>query len=423
MIPDPRRVIARRVYYGWVIVAGCLAMSMVVFGTSYAFGVFYDAFAAEFDVSRSVLALAFGIQTVFIYVVGLAAGWLVDRYGQRRIVACSTVILTAGLVWTAFARSYVELVAAFGVVTAVGMSGLYVVAYATIPLWFERRRGTAAGIASAGLGVGLFLIPQTADVFISALGWREAMLAIAAGVGTTMLVVTLLFVDEPEAVAAETSDEFADAAARADGLADRPSNSRAIIASPSFGFVFVGWVLLFTPVFVVLTHVVLYASAIGISRSVGVAAIAIVGATTTITRLGIGTASDRLGRTRTFLGCSGLMALVTAGMGGLGLLESASVRTAAFVLLIVCFGFAYGGCGGLISAQVADLFGNRNLNTLFAAMSVSFAVSGLLAPPLAGLSFDVLGSYTPAFVAAGLCAALGTGCVYGAARRIAGPSA
>ena len=407
-------------YYGWVIVAGCLLMSMVVFGTSYAFGVFYDAFAAEFDVSRSVLALVFGIQTVFIYVVGLAAGWLVDRYGQRRIVAGSTGILTVGLVWTAFARSYLELVAAFGIVTAIGMSGLYVVAYATIPLWFERRRGMAAGIASAGLGVGLVVIPQIAELFISTLGWREAMLVIAAGAGGTMVVVTILFVDDPETVAAEKSIEFGvGTPARGAGAVELPSSGRSVIASPSFGLVFVGWVFLFAPVYVVLTHVVLYASEIGISRSIGVAAIAIIGATTTVTRLGVGAVSDRVGRTRTFLACSGLMAIVTMALGGLEILEPASTRTVAFVGLVVLFGVAYGGCGGLVSPQVADLFGNRNLNTLFGALSVSFAISGLLAPPLAGLAFDVLGSYTPALVAAGLCAVLGTGCVYGAARRVA----
>lgn len=65
---------------------------MVVFGTSYAFGVFYDVFTREFAVSRSVLALVFGVQTAFVYIVGVGSGWLVDRYGQRQVVVGSTFV-------------------------------------------------------------------------------------------------------------------------------------------------------------------------------------------------------------------------------------------------------------------------------------------------------------------------------------------
>ncbi|WP_254525861.1 MFS transporter [Natrinema caseinilyticum] len=421
MTPDPRLVLSRRIYYGWVIAAGCLLMTMVVFGGSYAFGVFYEAFVDEFAVSRSVLALVFGIQTVFIYVVGVVAGWLVDRHGQRRVVAGSTVVLTAGFVWTAFARSYAELLAAFGVVTAVGMAGLYVVAYATIPLWFDRRRGTAAGLASAGLGVGLVVVPPVADHFISLFGWGEAMLVIAGGVGVIMSVVTVLFADDPETVAAETSVEF-DAAesgpTRADGATEGVRSRRAIIASLPFALAFVGWVFVFAPVYVVLSHIVLYASEIGIGRSIAVGAITIIGLTTTVTRLSVGTVSDRFGRTRTFLVCACLVGIATLGLGSIEWIGARSIRTGAFAGLMVLFGVGYGGCGGLVSPQVADLFGSHNLNTLFAAMSVSFAFAGLLAPPLAGLTFDTVGSYTPALAVAGVGAILGAGCVFGAARTV-----
>ena len=421
MIPDPRLVLAGRLYYGWVIAVGCLLMTTVVFGSTYAFSVFYDAFVDEFAVSRTVLAFVFGVQTVFIYVVGVAAGRLVERYGQRLVVAGSAIVLVFGFVWTAFARSYLELLAAFGIVTAVGMAGLYVVAYATIPLWFVRRRGTAAGLASSGLGVGLAVVPQVADVFISTFGWRKAMLAIAGSVGAIIIVVTALFADEPGEVDAETSVEFDagdPARARADGASEVDSGCRAVIASPPFALAFAGWVFLFAPIYVVLSHVVLYAAEIGIDRSIAVGAISIIGLTTTVARLGVGAVSDRLGRTRTFLACGCLLGVVTVGIGSVRLLETVSVRTAAFTGTMILFGIAYGGCGGLVSPQVADLFGNRNLNTLFAAMSVSFAVAGLLAPPLAGLTFEVVGSYAPALVAAGISAILGAGFVFAAARRV-----
>jgi len=198
-----RRALARRVYYGWVIVAACFLASVVVFGTTYAFGVFYDVFLEAFEGSASEIAAVFGLQTGVLYAAAIGAGRLVSVYGQRRVAAVSGAVMVAGLVWTAAARSYVELLAAFGVVVAVGMAGLYVVGYATLPAWFERRRGTATALASAGLGVGLVVVPPGANAVIGALGWRAAMLAIAGFVGLLWLVTVGLFADDPESVGAE----------------------------------------------------------------------------------------------------------------------------------------------------------------------------------------------------------------------------
>jgi len=96
MISDPRRILAERVYYGWIIVVAALLGTTAVYGTSYAFGVFYDVFIEEFAVSRSVLATVFGLQTALIYVVGVGAGRAVDRYGQRVVAAALVAAVRDG---------------------------------------------------------------------------------------------------------------------------------------------------------------------------------------------------------------------------------------------------------------------------------------------------------------------------------------
>lgn len=133
---------------------------------------------------------------------------MVERHGQRRVVAVSLALLVGGLVWSSFARSYLELLAAYGVVAAVGITGLYIVSYATLPAWFERRRGFTTGVASAGPGVDLVVILPGADVAIAALGGRTAMLYVA-GVGASLsILIVLLFTDDQADVAAGISIEF-----------------------------------------------------------------------------------------------------------------------------------------------------------------------------------------------------------------------
>ncbi|WP_299237330.1 MFS transporter [Natronomonas sp.] len=401
-----RAELADRVYYGWVIAVACFLASVVVFGTTYAFGVFYDAFIAEFDSSRSVIALVFGLQTAVLYLAAVGAGRLTERVGQRRVAAGSAAVLVVGLVWTSMAGSYAELLVAFGVLSAVGMSGLYIVGYATLPAWFERRRGAAAGLASAGLGVGLVVIPPGADYAISAFGWRGAMLLVAAAVAALSVVVVSLFADGPEAVGADLGVEFADPeAVLAADATDERGYLGSVLRSGSFWLVFAGWLLVFAPLFAVLSHVVLHATDVGVGRSTGVFAIAVVGGTTTLARFGIGWLSDHLGRVRTFVACALLLGGATVGLG-------LASTTGPFLAFVTALGVGYGGCGGLLGAVTADIFGDRSLNTLFALLSVSFSVSGLLAPSLAGVWFQTAGSYRGAFVVAGLVGALGAAAVW-----------
>lgn len=404
MLPDPRSLLARNVYYGWIVTIACFLTSVVVFGTTYTFSVFYDALIVEFGMSRSSLAFVFGLQTALIYVSGIGVGRLIERHGQRRVTAASSAILVGGLTWAAFARSYFELLAAFGIVTAFGLSGLYIVSYATLPSWFERRLGTAGGVASSGLGVGLVVIPFGADAVISTLGWRTAMLGMAGGMALLAVTAVLLLADDHSDVDADASVEFGESGPTGtDDRRDTTADVREIVTAPPFALVFLGWTLIFTPLYAVLSHIVLHATEIGIGRSTGVYAITVIGVTTGISRVGIGSLSDRLGRPRTFVGSGILLGGATVGL-------SVAPTAGYFLVGAAAFGIGYGGCGGLIGAITADVFGKRSLNTLFAVLSLSFAVSGLLAPPLAGLWFESSGSYRLAFIIAGTVGVVGSGC-------------
>ena len=404
MVPALRRRLAGRVYYGWVVVGACLLAATAVYGTSYTFSVFYDSLVEQFGVGRGPLAFVFGLQTALIYVGGVVAGRATDRYGGRRVAAVSSVLLVVGLGWAALARSYLELLVTFGVLGGLGMAGLYVVGYATVPRWFERRRGTASALAAAGTGIGLVTLPGVADRLITTVGWRGALLAVAGGAGLLALAVVLLFADHHADVGADPDVEFEDgvgAAAPSPGVTDE---TRRTLRSVPFLLVFVGWTFAYAPIYVLMSHVVLYATDAGFGRSTGVFAITVIGVTIVLARLGIGALSDRIGRVTTFVASATLI-----GAAVLALPLAPTVGT--FLAGVVAFAVGYSGAGGLLSPVLADLFGNEGLNTVFGAASLAFAVIGLLAPPLAGFWFEAVGSYAPAFHAFGALGIAGAGCV------------
>ncbi|MFC7008340.1 hypothetical protein [Halalkalicoccus salilacus] len=76
-----------RIYYGWVVVGACFLGSFVVFGLSYSFGVFFEAILTEFGHPRGVTSVAFGVQSLMLYLGAVGIGVLVDRYGTRRMLA------------------------------------------------------------------------------------------------------------------------------------------------------------------------------------------------------------------------------------------------------------------------------------------------------------------------------------------------
>lgn len=394
----------RRVYRGWYVVAGGFVGAFVVFGLSYAFGVFLGPMQRDLGISRSAVSLVFSLQTVVIYLAAAVLGVLADRFGVRRLLAFGAATLAIGGVWTSQTNSYAGLLFAYGVLTAIGLGVIYVVSYATVPRWFQRRRGLATGIATAGLGIGMVAMSPAASALIDVLEWRHAFLALVVAATVAVALVTPLFADDPVSSDTDPGDEFPD------GVPDRDppeweAYRRELVAvaiSRQFLLVMTGWVLVYATLYAVLVHIVPHTGDIGLGEETGAVALATIGGTTAVARIGIGGLADRFGRVRTFVACSGVMGAATLSLPLIG-------SPLGLYGFAVVFGIAYGGNGALLSPLTVDLFGTANPNAIFGLVSISFAVSGLLAPWAAGLTYDLVGTYTPAFVGAGIAGLLGAG--------------
>lgn len=407
--------LADRTYYGWIVAGCCFVAAGVMFGMTYSFSVFFDPLRSSFPVRPARISLVYGVQTFVIFAGAAVLGGALDRIGPRRLLAAGAVLLAAGLTGTSYSPTYAALLATYGVVTGLGMSALYVAGYATVPLWFDRRRGAATGLASAGLGAGLLVVAPTAAWLVARDGWRPALRALAAGFLVVLAGATYLMADRHADVGADPTVEFrdgpADAAAVAGGWRARLRAVRGRVCSAPFGLVVLGWTLVYATLYVLVNHVVPFADAAGM-RWAGVATLTVVGVATSAARLTVGPASDRIGRVRIFVACSAVM--------GAGLLALPFARdpTALFAVA-VCFGIGYGGNGALLSPLIADLFGTDQLGTLYGLASIAFAVAGLAAPPLATAGYGALGSYRPVFLATGAVGLAGAACI-GAAGLLRG---
>jgi MFS family permease len=129
----------------------------------------------------------------FIGYLGLAiiGGFVAARFGVRRVVFISLLVIGVSLFLTGFSDSF--LYAFFmRLISGMGNGGSYVPIMALPAAWFVmKKRGLATGIVSAGIGTGLFFSGIVLPPIISAFGkdgWRYAWFVL----GITVFVLAFV---------------------------------------------------------------------------------------------------------------------------------------------------------------------------------------------------------------------------------------
>lgn len=390
------------VYYGWFVVVACLFTSTVTFGIIFSFSVFFGHIAEEFGQSYASTSVIFGLQSVVTYGGAGILGFAIDRYGVRPLLVVATVLLGSGLLGASQFTTFLGVLLSYGIVAAVGLAITMVVAYTVASRWFERRRGLAVGMATSGTNVGVLAFPPLASLLIARYGWQRAYFLLMVLIVCLLVVALLLFADWPTDLPVDVGAEFVDGAPDPDQapLAEQARDVLAVATSRSFLLIFAGWVCIYTPLYVTLVYVVEYAGTAGIGREAGVLAVSVIGASAFGSRYLAGYVSDRW-ETLPMLGiCAASLGLAPILMG----LVPVSTALLGFAVL---FGFGYGGTGALLSPLLTEIYGSLNLGSLFGLAAASFAVAGSLMPYLAGIGYEVFGSFSLVFVGAGAVGILG----------------
>lgn len=382
--------------YGWVVVWAAFTALAVIFGVSYSFAAFFEPFAAQFQASRAQVSLVFGLSGLVYFVLGAFGGMLSDRYGPRRVTSAGMLCIAAALLAGSAASSMTQLTLAYGLGLGVGIALVYTPAIGCVQPWFTRRRGLAAGLASAGIGAGTLVVPLLAAAAIAQWQWRGAMVALALGVGVFGLSSTLLLRRAPAA------------ARRADGtVAGTPL--AAALRSPSFLWLYAMCVLGAPAMFIPFAHLSAAARDLGVADAQAVGLVGLIGIGSLTGRFAIGALADRVGRPLTLV-------LVEASLGLSMLLWLAAGGYPALALFALWMGLSYGGIVSLMPALCMDLFGARAVSSIIGTLYTGAALGNLGGPWLAGRVFDASGSYAAVIGGCALLSLLATVAAWRAVR-------
>ncbi len=378
---------------GWIVVGTTFITLGMVLGVWYSYSVFLVAFLREFGWSRSLVAGGF---SAFVLVHGAASpfvGWLAGRIGPRRVILAGAGVLGCGLLLTAETRHWWHLYLAFGGIAAVGitMAG-WVPAVVLVRGWFPSRFGTAMGIASAGIGAGIFGLVPFAQFLIDRVGWRWAFRVLAVLIVGWIWPATAALVRDPPP--AEVSG--APAASRRS-----PKRSEAIaywtLAAAVRDWHFWGLAgVFFTGNFVtqmLMIHQVAYLVDHGVSALAAASAGGLIGLVSIAGKTGGGALSDRTGRELAYTLSSGC---TVASLGALVLAGRHPASSLPY-LYAVLIGLGYGGIAPLAPAAASDLFKGPAFAAIFGMAYPAICLGVASGAWAAGWIFDGTGSYALAF--------------------------
>ena len=404
-------------FYGWAIVgAGFGSMAMSGALMFHAFGAYVVLLQEDFGWSRTTLAIAFALQRVESGLLGPIDGWLVDRFGPRKMMLTGVVIFGAGFMLLSVTNGLPMFYLAFLVLAVGAALGSFLPASVAVVNWFLRRRATALAIMMLGLAAGGLVQPLVAGG-METLGWRtmaflSGVIVIAAGLPLAALLRhhpeehgwTLDGDPPPDAAAALEARDGADgdaASAPSAPAREYSFTARQALRTQAFWLIGVGHGLSLVVIGAVNVHFIAHVhESLGYSVTAAASMITVMTVAQVAGQLGGGFLGDRYDK-RTLI-----VAAMVLNAAALGLLAFAS-SLSMVVAFAVANGIGFGARIPLTTALRADYFGGEHYGTITGFSSMVVTVGIVTGPLVAGASYDLSGSYTIGFAGLALLASLG----------------
>ena len=371
----------------WPAMAACMSGMLLGSIATYAFGLFIQPLQDEFGWSRAEMSSALTVVSVISFFAFPFVGRLVDRFGVRAIALPG--VLLNGVMFAAIGMINNGSIAIWWLSWA-----MFALAFAMVnpTVWakavsrrFTAGQGFALAILMCGSTLATLIIPSLSGWAIDRFGWRWAFAVVGMVPSLAAFSLGLLALRERDIGTAALA-----AGAPQSGMSDQPGYTFAeAIRSPAVIKLLLSLLLTMGITVGSLVHMVPILSERGLDRASAAVAISVFGLGSTGTKLLCGWLTDRGVDTR-WLG------VVTFGAIAPGcallLIPAPGFVVAALALLFIST--AAGGMMQLSAVLTIRYSGLRSFGQVYGLVAGLLAISGGFGPLVAGLIFDVTGSYT-----------------------------
>ena len=361
-----------------VVATGFLALFSIVGFALYGLPFFYDFMVREFGWTRAQVTSGNALSKLVVGpAFGFIAGWIVDRFGPRRLMLAG--ILMAGLALVGLGGiSTLGMFYFFYLFNALGyVCGGPLPNQVLLSRWFDKARGKAMGIAYLGIGIGGAIVPLLANRLTQSLGWQKALITL----GVLMVVIAFpvaFFVKEGPAA----SSQRGSAGQVPVGWVFRSGAFYLLAVGSMCSIGAVGGTMQNLKLFLSLDQKLPQGEIASVLSLILVSSIA--------GRLLMGWLADRLPKKYVMLLIYSIVA------SAIPLLFYASSPAVLYVFALV-FGIGLGGDYMIIPLMAAEIFGVKVLGRLMGVVLTADGVAEALAPMLVASIRDRTASYAAGF--------------------------
>jgi MFS family permease len=371
----------------YIVGTAFLSLFALVGFAFYGLPFFFDFMTKEYGWSRTVVTSGNAVGKLLVGpLFGFIAGWLIDKYGPKKLMMAGVLMMGTALVGLSFADS-LGLFYLFYIFNALGyVCGGPLPCQVLISRWFDKNRGKAMGIAYLGIGTGGAIVPLIASGLEKNFGWHNSLAAL--GVLVVLIAFPMVFFIKGSSVKSSHPE--------------KPESTvpiKNILTNRNFYLLGIGSMCAIGVVGGVNQHLKLYLRDLNFSQSQAAHIISLVLLSSLAGRVLMGWLADLFRRKYVMI----LIYLIVASAIPLLLLPDFSGRIYIFAVI---FGIGLGGDYMIIPLMAGDLFGIRALGRTMGIILVADGVAESLFPMLLGVLYnEAAKSYAVGFIVL-ICVAL-----------------
>jgi MFS family permease len=335
---------------------------------------YYDFMVQQFGWTRAQVTSGNALSRLVVGpMFGFLAGWVVDRFGPRRLMMVGILMAGAALVGLGWISS-LGMFYFFYLFNALGyVCGGPLPNQVLLTQWFDRSRGKAMGFAYLGIGIGGATVPWISHTLVQHFGWQTSLRILGLLIVIASFPLVLLVKEPPKTRTTARSVTFPSAK-----TAFKEASIYLLILGSMCSIAAVSGTQQNLKLFLSLDRHFTQRDAASVLSLVLTFSIA--------GRLLMGWLADRFSTKYAML----LTYLLVAA--GIPLLFLGTTRPILWVAAAI-FGIGLGGDYMIVPLMTAEIFGIEVLGRLLGVIVIAGGIADATAPWLIGRLRDATGSY------------------------------
>lgn len=380
-------------HYGWLVLAvAFVACGLSIGASAYSFGAFVSPLEREFHWSRTQINASLSFSAVAL-VISPLVGRLLDRYGSRRVMTISLVILAVSYLLRPY-MTHLWHWYALSVLLGIGFPGATILpAGRLVALWFPNTTGRMMGLTFVGNNVGGLALAPLSGALVSSVSWQAGFQVLGLLFCLGALAALLIVREEPKALNKMTIQKNSTVVNGTLSVMNNPEkfSVRKVLRARQFYLLASGLVLASFTYSAVLPQIVPHLENEKISLGKASLLLSLMSGFGAVGKVTFGYLAERI--------TARYAVVLSVALQALGLIILINcVYSPLLWLFLPVFGISFGGLGTLIPLIVHETYGVRQYGKMMGLIELPMTVPSVIGPLMVGSIVDITHSYNGAFL-------------------------